>query len=53
MYDGDSAGKHAAENLYKYISDIFYTEIIELPEDIDPGKLNEIEVKHIVEEYYA
>ena len=53
MYDGDNAGRHAAENLNNFIGGIFHSDIVELPDNSDPGKLSEIEIKKFREEYYG
>lgn len=44
MYDGDISGRSAASNLKEYISDKFNVEILELPDDRDPGSLSKEEV---------
>ena len=52
MYDGDTPGRDAAENLKNYIGDKFVTQIVDLPDDIDPGKLSDLEVEHIKQVIY-
>jgi len=37
MYDGDKAGKSAANNLKEYLDDSYITETIDLEEGMDPG----------------
>jgi DNA primase len=53
MFDGDYSGKDAAENLQKYLSSTFITEIIEMEEGKDPGKLTESQVIKLKEDLYA
>lgn len=41
MYDGDDAGRTAAENLKSYIGSVFFTETIDLPDGRDPGSFSQ------------
>lgn len=47
LYDGDQAGKEAANNLYNNLKSKYFTEVIELPEDRDPGELTQEEVDRL------
>lgn len=47
MFDGDDPGKKAATNLKEYISSIFFTETIDLPEHLDPGKLSQEQINKL------
>jgi DNA primase len=50
MYDGDSAGKEAMDKLKPLIEEAgFVVEIINLPEDTDPGDLSQDYVDSIIE----
>jgi DNA primase len=53
MYDADTAGKDAANNLYNYINKTFITDIIELEDGRDPGSLKQSEVNKLIGEYYG
>ena len=53
MYDGDAAGNAAAENLQKYLSSTFTTEIIQLDEGKDPGSMKDYEVLKLRERLYG
>lgn len=52
MFDDDGPGKGSADNLQEYISSIFTTEIIQLWDGLDPGKLTESQVMKIKEDIY-
>ena len=52
MFDGDYSGKDSAENLQKYLRSTFVTEIIEMEEGKDPGKLTESQVIKLKEDLY-
>lgn len=51
LYDGDKAGKEAAKKVQAEINKLQYynTEVIELPEDLDPGVLSQEYVDSIKE----
>ena len=53
MYDADGPGVAAAENLQKYLSSTFTTEIIQLDDDRDPGSLKDYEVFKLRETLYG
>lgn len=53
MYDSDDPGRAAADNLQRYLSSTFTTEIIELDEGSDPGSLKDFEVLKLKEKLYA
>lgn len=46
MMDGDSAGKRAADNIFKILTEKYYIECIKvnLEEHQDPGSLTEQEI---------
>jgi DNA primase len=48
--DGDEAGRKAAQILKPIIEELeFIVEIIKLPDDTDPGELDQIDVQSIAE----
>ena len=50
LFDGDAAGRKAAEHLKPLVEDAgFVVEIINLPDDTDPGELSSEDVLSIVE----
>lgn len=50
LFDGDEAGEKAAKQLKPIIEqDEFIVEIIKLPDGVDPGELNQVEVTSIKE----
>lgn len=50
MFDGDEAGRRAASLLKPELEKInFITEIIDLPDDTDPGELSQEDIKSIIE----
>ena len=53
MFDGDKAGQVSAKKLKHIIPERFNTEIIELPEDIDPGMLDKGQVDYIMNGVYG
>jgi DNA primase len=53
MYDGDKAGKEAAKQLNKNLEKHFVSEIINLPDGMDPGGLEADEVKALKELVYG
>jgi len=53
LYDGDYAGKSAAEKLMENIKHSFNTEIIELEENQDPGGLTILDVKKLKGKIYG
>lgn len=53
LFDGDKAGRGAAEGLKSYAEDIFNINIIPLEDGKDPGSLSEKEVIDIREKLYG
>jgi DNA primase len=53
MYDGDKAGREAAKQLNSNLEKHFVSEIINLPEGMDPGSLNREEVAALKELVYG
>ena len=49
LFDGDKAGRSAAEGLQKYAGEIFNIEILDLDDGQDPGNLTQYEVNKIKE----
>ena len=52
MFDGDTAGREAAEGLKAYAGETFNIQNIDLKDDQDPGGLSQIEVDKIKEKLY-
>ena len=52
LFDGDKPGKDGAKKLFEALKDNYIVEILELPEDRDPGSLTEKEVKKLKETLY-
>lgn len=53
LFDGDKAGRDAAEGLQKYAGDIFNIQIHYLDEGKDPGSLTQAEVNTLKETLYG
>jgi DNA primase len=48
LFDGDDAGRKASQSLKPILEDIGLTvEILELPDDTDPGELSASEIKSL------
>lgn len=47
MYDGDKAGREAADKLLPILKKQFVAEIIELPEGMDPGEMTQEQVDEL------
>jgi len=52
LFDGDSAGQIAANKLEKEIQEQYITEIIKLPDGVDPGDLGKDDVQALKELVY-
>lgn len=52
LFDGDNAGRNGAKKLFDALNDSYIVEILELPEDKDPGSMTEAEVKKLKESLY-
>jgi DNA primase len=52
MFDGDKPGQDAAKKLKKIIPERLNPEIIQLPEDLDPGDLDKAQIEYIKSEIY-
>jgi DNA primase len=50
LYDGDTAGREAAKKIKPLIEEAgFIVEIIDLPDDVDPGNLDDENIKSLIE----
>lgn len=49
LFDGDKAGRDAADGLQKYAGEVFNIKILDLEDGKDPGKLTQQEVNEIKE----
>jgi DNA primase len=52
LFDGDTAGQTAANKLEKEINKEYLTEVITLPDGVDPGDLSEEDVMALRELVY-
>lgn len=52
MYDGDNAGQVAANKLLPILRKQFVTEIIDLPDGLDPGNMTQQQVADLREQLY-
>lgn len=53
VYDGDKAGRTAASKLEMAMEDFMAVQVIELPDDLDPGKMNQRQVDKLKGMIYA
>jgi DNA primase len=53
MTDGDAPGRQAATKMYNTFSQDYLVDVIDLPDDTDPGDLTQTDVNLIKREYYA
>ena len=53
LYDSDKAGVASAENLQKNASDEYIVEVVDLPDDKDPGSLSPKEIATLKRYLYA
>lgn len=53
LFDGDEAGRKAATGLQAYAGETFNIQILDLPDEMDPGKMNQIEVNKLKEKLYG
>lgn len=47
LFDGDKSGRSASSNLKKYIKDLFLTEELYLPDNTDPGSMNNKQIEEL------
>lgn len=53
MFDGDKAGNDGAKKLFAALKDSFIVEVLELPEDTDPGSLSIEDITALKEYIYG